>query len=69
MKFLQTLHKYRIKKMAEADVTLRKNKKIVFLVLTPTSNLTQTPTLALTFIRYTLILNQAQNQTQTLTII
>ena len=69
MKFLQTLHKYRIKKMAEADVTLRKNKKIAILVLTPTPNLTQTPTLALTFIRYTLILNQAQNLTQTLTII
>ena len=32
--------------LAEAAVTLRKNKKIVILALTPTLNLIQTPTLA-----------------------
>ena len=46
--------------LAEAAVTLRKNKKISILALTPTLNLTQTLTIALTL---TLIL------TQTLTII
>ena len=48
--------------LAEAAVTLRKNKKIAILALSPTLNLT----LALIL---TLILTQTQNLTQTLTII
>ena len=46
---------------AEAAVTLRKNKKIAILALTPTLNLDQTLTLALTVM---LILTQTQNLTQ-----
>ena len=44
--------------LAEAVITLRKNKKIVIPALTPTLNLTQTITLAVTL---TLILSQTQN--------
>ena len=46
--------------MTEAAVTLRKNKKIAILALTPTLNLTQTLTLGLTPM---LILTQTQNLT------
>ena len=48
--------------MIDAAATVRKNKKIAILALTPTLNLTQTLTL-------TLILTHTQNLTQTLTII
>ena len=48
--------------LAEATVTLLKNKKITILALTPTLNLTLTLTL-------TLISTQTQNLTQTITII
>ena len=51
---------------AEANVTLRKNRKITILALTPTLNLTQILTLPQTL---KLILSQIQTLTQTLMII